>query len=150
MKTYSKRKNSRARQGGAAVRRRRCRGATMVEVMFSILLLSILFVAAVAAVKHPRALVIDAARKQAAIHAADQVLEEVVSRGYSLAASKTLNLSDRFTLNGSAPLSGSLVVDRVAASGSVPEFKYLTVTVGYPGDPSAVVLTTIMTPGGDL
>ncbi len=118
--------------------------------MFSILLLSILFVAAVAAVKHPRALVIDAARKQAAIHAADQVLEEVVSRGYSLAASKTLNLSDRFTLNGSAPLSGSLVVDRVAASGSVPEFKYLTVTVGYPGDPSAVVLTTIMTPGGDL
>jgi type II secretory pathway pseudopilin PulG len=161
MKTFSKRKNSGVRRGGSAQAdtlsalgraggRRRCQGTTMVEVMFSMLLLSVLFVAAVAAVKHPRALVVDAFQKQAAIHAADQALEEVVSQGYNMAASKTLDLSDRFSLNGSAPLSGRLVVSKVAASGSIAEFKYLTVTVGYPSDASAVVLTTIMTPGGAL
>jgi len=136
MKTCSKVKN-----------KSRC-GFTLIEVMVGILILIILAVSVPAGLSYPRFLVVSAAHKQAAIHAANEVLEEAFSVNYNnvnlTAGTTTLTNGNQYTLNGQAITVRRTVED--LGGGANPEYKRVTVSVSYPGGDAPVVLETFVTP----
>ena len=106
-------------------------GFTIIEVMIGILILVILAVAVPTALKHPRVLVISAAHKQAAIHAANEVLETLSSMDYAQVPTgdSSLDFGARYHLNGrTLPLGKQSVVEF-----NNPDFKQITITVDHPG-----------------
>ncbi len=124
-------------------------GFTLIEVLLGVLILTILAVAVPAGLAYPRLLVVSAAHKQAAIHAANEVLEEAFSMNYNSADlsedTVTLNLGNEYTLNGRA-ISVSRTVKIMGGAGGHSEYKRITVFVNYPGGDSPVVLETFITP----
>ena len=121
-------------------------GTSLVEVMVGMLILAILAVTAMMTLQHPRFLVSSSAHKQMAIHAASEVLEEVLSAGYSSLATGTVsldNLGDRYTMNGRGLTGSRTVADW---DGGAPPILLVTVAVDYPGGDSPVELETLITP----
>ena len=136
MKIYLKAKNSKGEHG-----------FTLIEVMLGMLILAILAVTAVAALRHPHFMVVSTAHKQAAIHAANEALEEAYSLGYSNLAEGTSPVTPvgDYSVNG-RPVDVVRGIELLGGAGGVPEYKRITVSVAYPGADAPVVLETIITP----
>lgn len=116
--------------------------------MVGLLLLAILTIAVITSLAYPRFMAVSTAKQQAAIHAANEILEEALSMGYSsadlaLGTVAVSNLAARYTLNG-AELSGIRTVSDW--DGATPPTKLITVSITYEGGERPVVLETIMTP----
>lgn len=124
-------------------------GATLIEVMIGILILVIMAVAVPAGLAYPRFLVISAAHKQAAIHAANEVLEKTFSMNYSHAdlvvGTTALATGDQYTLNGRS-ITVTRTVEVLGGGGGSLEYKRITVFVSYFGGDAPVVLETFITP----
>lgn len=120
-------------------------GFTFVEVMFSMLIMTMLVVVTITALTFPRKMAVLNARKQAAIQAASDELEKAVSMGFSdprLAEGVvTVDFGARYTLNGQT-LSGERSVE-ILAGGTL---KRISVSVDYPGGDRPVILQTLITP----
>jgi len=125
-------------------------GFTFVEILFAFLLLSILAIVAVSALTYPRYLAIMTARKQAAIHMANEVLETAMGLAYSdrnlQVGSETMNAEDHFDMHG-GEFSVTREIELVAENGGTPAHKLITVAVAYPGSDDPVVLQTLKTEG---
>lgn len=128
--------------------RRRRQGTSLIEVMVGILLLTVLFIAVTTSLSYPRSMALSRTHQQAAIHAANEILEEALSKGYASSSldfgtESLSNLVDRYTLNNDA-ISGSRTVSMWDSR--VPPTKLILVSVNYPGGDTPVVLQTILTP----
>jgi len=159
MKTYSKIKDrsffrgiltsmpqSTTPSGPACAKARR--GTTLIEVMLGLLILVIMVVMLVMSLRHPRAMVVTAAHKQAAVYAASEALEEAVSMGYTYSfynRTDTVPSGDydsTYTLHGRSITNGTRTVTEWNADS--PPILLITVSVDYPGGDSPVVLRTLL------
>ncbi|MDF7799999.1 prepilin-type N-terminal cleavage/methylation domain-containing protein [Pontiellaceae bacterium B1224] len=129
--------------------RRVCRtdkkGATLVEVMFALLILAILVVVVPRLVEHPRRLVVNAVWKQMAVGAANEVLEEAVSLGYAKVDSVDIDaITGSYAMNART-LDGTLLVTaHGTGSQNDPYYKEVAVTVTVPDGNDSVTLETLI------
>lgn len=123
-------------------------GMSLVEVMLAMLILVVLVAVIPKAVQYPRSLVVQAAWQQTAIEAANEILEDAISRGFlelPLASDEYANwkadLESRYTMNGRSP-----VIERVVgeATGD-PLIKRVQAIVTPPDSDQPVILETLVT-----
>jgi len=128
----------------SSTKKERCGGTTIIEVMIAILILAIMAVAVPAGMSYPRFLAVSAAHKQSAIDAANEAMEELVSRDYDAipTGSVDLNFGTKYEVSGrSLPLGSQTVVEF-----NKPKYKRITIAASYYGGDHPVQLITDIAP----
>ncbi len=126
--------------GNPNSRKNQC-GTTMVEIMLAILILAIVAVSIPPAIGFSRSLVVAEAHRQAAVHAANEAMEQTISQDYSaiIVGTSGLDFGTKYSVGGRLlPTSGTLAVDEFNS----PDYKRITISVDYPGGDIPVILVT--------
>lgn len=119
-------------------------GATLVEVVFAIMILAFLAMAAIMTLRNPRFQAVTTTHHQAAVHAANSAMEGALSMGYMSPEMAVGNYSlaglfDQYSMHN-MHLSGTRSVEVVNA------LKRITISVDYPGSDEPVILQTLISP----
>ena len=132
---------------GVSGGKQRKQGTTLIEVVLSLLILVIMVVMLIAALRHPRSMVVNTAYRQAALHAAHEALEEAVAQGYNYnyynrtAAVPSDELDSVYSMHGRG-VSGTRTVTEWNSES--PPLLLITVSVEYPNSDTPVILETLL------